>query len=204
MISTKALSARHRDALTSRFSDDNDRQHQLRALARAFASALPGASESASERRNPTSRARRPAERCVADHREATGSRAGSTATREQRGRAWKTNEVSLPATRPERAASAFPVRRDATTSVAVGEAEVRRTRTGEAPGVEGTFTLARQEPHRLERKPARNGRSRAKRGATTRSAATRTATAGSREQAEGGTRRAGRAVAYYLPKEPD
>ena len=35
--------------------------------------------------------------------------------------------------TRPERAASAFPVRRDATTSVAVGFAEVRRTRTGEA-----------------------------------------------------------------------
>ena len=33
----------------------------------------------------------------------------------------------------PKRAASAFPVRRDATTSVAVGGAEVRRTRTGEA-----------------------------------------------------------------------
>ena len=43
----KALTRRHRDVLASRFSDDNDRQNHLRALARAFASALPGASESA-------------------------------------------------------------------------------------------------------------------------------------------------------------
>ena len=35
----KALTRRHRDAATSRFSDDNDRQNHLRALARAFASA---------------------------------------------------------------------------------------------------------------------------------------------------------------------
>ena len=45
----------------SRFSDDNDRQNPLRALARAFASALSGASESAPEAVDPTSTARRPA-----------------------------------------------------------------------------------------------------------------------------------------------
>ncbi|WP_390201655.1 hypothetical protein [Haladaptatus sp. GCM10026878] len=48
----KALSARHRDAITSRFFDDTDRQTHLCALARAFASAPWGASESASEADN--------------------------------------------------------------------------------------------------------------------------------------------------------
>ncbi|MFC6987712.1 hypothetical protein ACFQJD_01300 [Haloplanus sp. GCM10025708] len=75
------------------FLDDNDRQNHLRALARAFASAL-------------WARARARPRRTPIQHRAPT---------------------------RPERAASAFPVRRDATTSVAVGFAEVRRTRTGEA-----------------------------------------------------------------------
>jgi len=49
-----------------------------------------------------------------------------------ERARTEGPNQRRAP-TRPERAASAFPVRRDATTSVAVGGAEVRRTRTGEA-----------------------------------------------------------------------
>ncbi|USZ73512.1 hypothetical protein [Natronosalvus halobius] len=48
----KALTRRHRDATTSWFSDDTDRQTHLRALARAFASAPWGASESAPEADN--------------------------------------------------------------------------------------------------------------------------------------------------------
>ncbi len=55
----KALTRRHRDAPTSRFSDDTDRQIHLRALARAFAS------ESASERGDAPSTARRPPERAT-------------------------------------------------------------------------------------------------------------------------------------------
>ena len=70
---------------------------------------------------------------------------------------------MSLPATRPERAASAFPVRRDATTSVAVGFAEVRRTRTGEALASRA-HTFQPGTPSLLG--AARNGRSRATRRA--------------------------------------
>jgi len=54
------------------------------------------------------------------------------------------------------------------------GWAATQRNPSRLPAGVEGTFILARQEPHRLERKPARNGRSRAKRRAAAASGAGR------------------------------
>jgi len=60
-------------------------------------------------------------------------------------------NAVSATATRPEQAASAFPVRRDATTSVGVGFAEVLGPER--SAGVEGTFISARNA-ERARRSP--------------------------------------------------